>query len=53
MSYNFNRLILGGSFPRFIHTSAHQVTLSDIDNLMKNPDLVTKGGKLIDVTYQF
>ena len=53
MNYNFNKFLLGCSFPSIIQTRPHKVTIADIANPMKNLDLIIKGGELIDVTYKY
>lgn len=47
------KALLGYSFPSIIQTRPHTVTIAEIANPMKCLELISKGGKLIDVTYKF
>jgi len=44
---------MGCSFPHIIKAGPHIVTFAEIADPMKNLELISKGGKLIDVTYKF
>ena len=52
-NYRFSNVLLGCSIPRIIKAGPHRVTFAEISNPMKNPELILKGGELIDVTYKF
>ena len=53
MTNNLNKVLLGCSFPSIIKTEPHHVTVAEIVDPMSYLELISKGSRLIDVTYTF